>query len=145
MSAAGECRAFRTPDDRFRGCFETISGSGPNGAIVHYRVTPEAATGWRPGTLSGKFRCPVSGCGTTGITRTVFIEDGDGAPSEARKVHTGSEVISLSRPRGFQQALWQPDRRAGKTVIWRRGWITSAPATASASISAFTRAAEISS
>ena len=52
MSAAESLRAFRALDDRFRGLsFETISGSGPNGAIVHYRVTPETDRGLAPGDV----------------------------------------------------------------------------------------------
>lgn len=57
--------------------FDTIAGSGPNGAIVHYRVTSETTRRLEPGTLflvdSGGQYCD----GTTDITRTLAI----GAPS----------------------------------------------------------------
>ncbi len=89
MSAAESLRAFRTPDDRFRGLsFETISGSGPNGAIVHYRVTPETDRGLAPGDVYLVDSGAQYLDGTTDVTRTVFIEDGDGAPSEARERFT---------------------------------------------------------
>jgi len=56
--------------------FDTISGAGPNGAIVHYRVTPKTARSLEDGSLylvdsGGQYRD-----GTTDITRTVAI----GAP-----------------------------------------------------------------
>lgn len=78
LSAAEKLAAFRAPGEHFRGLsFETISGSGPNGAIVHYRVTPE--TNRKLG--AGELYLVDSGAqyldGTTDVTRTVAI----GAPS----------------------------------------------------------------
>ena len=53
--------------------FETICGSGPNGAIVHYRVTEETDRAIEPGSLllvdsGGQYID-----GTTDITRTVSV------------------------------------------------------------------------
>ncbi|WP_422003094.1 aminopeptidase P family protein [Reyranella sp.] len=53
--------------------FDTISGAGPNGAIVHYHATPETERRLEPGSLylvdsGGQYRD-----GTTDITRTVAI------------------------------------------------------------------------
>ncbi len=53
--------------------FDTISGSGPNGAIVHYRVTEATNRKLRPGEL---FLVDSGGQyvdGTTDITRTIAI------------------------------------------------------------------------
>jgi Xaa-Pro aminopeptidase len=55
--------------------FPTISGSGPNGAIVHYRVTAKTNRGIVPGEL---FLIDSGGQyldGTTDITRTVAVGD----------------------------------------------------------------------
>ena len=53
--------------------FDTISGAGPNGAIIHYRVTTETSRTLGPGELylvdsGGQYED-----GTTDITRTVAI------------------------------------------------------------------------
>jgi len=63
--------------------FDTISGSGPNGAIVHYRATPETNRPLVPGSLylidsGGQYRD-----GTTDVTRTVAI----GEPTAEMKRH----------------------------------------------------------
>lgn len=61
--------------------FSTISGSGPNGAIVHYRVSPESNRALQPGEL---FLLDSGGQypdGTTDITRTVPV----GTPSTEQK------------------------------------------------------------
>ena len=43
MNAATKLQNFREKDPLFKDLsFDTISGSGPNGAIVHYRVTEES-------------------------------------------------------------------------------------------------------
>jgi len=89
LSAAARLRAFRAPDPRFRGLsFETISGSGPNGAIVHYRVTPETDRELLPGDVYLVDSGAQYLDGTTDVTRTVFIDDGNGAPAEARERFT---------------------------------------------------------
>lgn len=78
MGAAEALERFRSEGALWRGpSFPTISGSGPNGAIVHYRVTEHSD---RPlGT--GELYLVDSGAqyvdGTTDITRTVAI----GTPS----------------------------------------------------------------
>ena len=53
--------------------FDTISGAGPNGAIVHYRAAPATERRLEPGSLylvdsGGQYRD-----GTTDITRTVAV------------------------------------------------------------------------
>lgn len=58
--------------------FDTISGSGPNGAIVHYRVTEATNRRLRTGELFLVDSGGQYADGTTDITRTVAI----GKPSE---------------------------------------------------------------
>jgi len=63
--------------------FDTISGAGPNGAIIHYRVTTATNRALRPGELylvdsGGQYRD-----GTTDITRTIAI----GTPTEEMRTH----------------------------------------------------------
>ncbi len=74
ITAAETLRGFRRDGENFRDLsFDTISGAGPNGAIVHYRVTPD--TNRRLGL--GELYLVDSGAqyldGTTDITRTVAI------------------------------------------------------------------------
>ncbi|MHB2264331.1 aminopeptidase P family protein [Aliihoeflea sp. PC F10.4] len=63
--------------------FDTISGAGPNGAIIHYRVT----TGTNRKLASGELYLVDSGGqyqdGTTDITRTVAI----GTPTDGMRRH----------------------------------------------------------
>ncbi len=102
--------------------FDTISGAGPNGAIVHYRVTRESCRPLVPGELylvdsGGQYRD-----GTTDVTRTVFIGPPEMAPSPEMRRHFTlvlKGMIALSRirfPEGTsgaqldvlaRQALWQ--------------------------------------
>ncbi|MEM8839822.1 MAG: aminopeptidase P family protein [Pseudomonadota bacterium] len=98
--------------------FDTISGFGPNGAIVHYRVTEATNRQFESETLylidsGGQYRD-----GTTDITRTVAI----GTPSEEMRKHFTlvlKGMIAISRlrfPKGTtggsldafaRHALWQ--------------------------------------
>ncbi|MFL5175492.1 MAG: aminopeptidase P family protein [Microvirga sp.] len=98
--------------------FSTISGSGPNGAIVHYRVTNRTNRALKPGELFLLDSGAQYEDGTTDITRTVAV----GRPSEemrdrftrvlkghiaiARAVFpkgtSGAQIDALAR-----QALWQ--------------------------------------
>ena len=72
--AADRLEEFRREDPLFRSpSFPTISGTGPHGAIVHYRATPETDRQLRSGDLylvdsGGQYLA-----GTTDITRTVAI------------------------------------------------------------------------
>ncbi len=74
ISAAKQLEAFRAETGELQDVsFDTISGAGPNGAIVHYRVTHATNRPLEPGTLylvdsGGQYRD-----GTTDITRTVAI------------------------------------------------------------------------
>ncbi|MEP1442964.1 MAG: aminopeptidase P family protein [Hyphomicrobiales bacterium] len=98
--------------------FDTISGFGANGAIVHYRVTEATNASFEDDTLylvdsGGQYQD-----GTTDITRTVPI----GQPTDDMKRHftlvlKGMIAISMARfPQGTsgaqldafaRQALWQ--------------------------------------
>ncbi len=66
--------AFRAANDLYRGpSFGTIAGAGPNGAIVHYRATPESNRALESGSLllldsGGQYLD-----GTTDVTRTVAL------------------------------------------------------------------------
>jgi len=103
MAAAERLAALRAEREHFRDLsFDTISGAGPNGAIVHYRVTPESDRLLRPGELylvdsGGQYLD-----GTTDVTRTVAI----GEPSvEMRERYTRVlkghiAVARLRFPRG---------------------------------------------
>ena len=61
--------------------FDTISGSGPNGAIVHYRVTPDSDRVLKHGELLLLDSGGQYPDGTTDITRTLPI----GQPTEEYK------------------------------------------------------------
>ncbi len=61
--------------------FDTICGSGPNGAIVHYRVTQATDRKLEPGDLLLIDSGGQYADGTTDVTRTVFIPGPD-APAD---------------------------------------------------------------
>ncbi|MCG8511419.1 MAG: aminopeptidase P family protein [Rhodospirillales bacterium] len=70
---------FRARSDLFRGVsFETIAGAGPNGAIVHYRCSPETDRRLEAGSLLLLDSGAQYVDGTTDVTRTMAI----GEPSE---------------------------------------------------------------
>ncbi len=80
LGAAARLAAFRqdnapagTADALVDLSFDTISGAGPNGALMHYRVNPETNRPLETGTLylvdsGGQYRD-----GTTDVTRTIAI------------------------------------------------------------------------
>ena len=78
IEAVEALEAFRAEGGELRDVsFPTISGSGPNGAIVHYRVTRASDRTVRPGELFLVDSGAQYRDGTTDITRTVAL----GAPS----------------------------------------------------------------
>jgi Xaa-Pro aminopeptidase len=74
LGAAARLQQFRQATGALKDLsFDTISGAGPNGAVVHYRVTPETNRKLEPGSLylvdsGGQYQD-----GTTDVTRTVAI------------------------------------------------------------------------
>jgi Xaa-Pro aminopeptidase len=100
--------------------FDTISGSGPNGAIVHYRVTTATNRTLKPGEL---FLVDSGGQypdGTTDVTRTIAI----GKPTaEMRQRYTlvlkGHIALSTARfPKGTRGIDLDPFARR---ALWDHG------------------------
>ena len=103
IEAAATLESLRRENDHFRGLsFDTISGTGPNGAIVHYRVGPKTNRRLEPGSLylvdsGGQYLD-----GTTDVTRTIPM----GAPSDEMRrnftlVLKGHIALAVARfPKG---------------------------------------------
>ena len=125
MSAADRLEAFRKDAGDLRDLsFDTISGSGPNGAIVHYRVSDETNRTLAPGSVYLVDSGGQYPDGTTDITRTVWIAGPDalgqpGAEIRDRFTRVLKGHIALARatfPHGTvgsqldtlaRQYLWQ--------------------------------------
>jgi Xaa-Pro aminopeptidase len=119
IAASDRLEALRREGEHFRDLsFPTISGAGSNGAIVHYRATPETEKRLEPGTLYLLDSGAQYLDGTTDVTRTVVV----GEPSaEMRdrftRVLQGHIALALARfPKGTtgtqldafaRRALWQ--------------------------------------
>jgi Xaa-Pro aminopeptidase len=83
--------------------FDTISGAGPNGAIMHYRVTRESNRTVGTDTLLLVDSGAQYRDGTTDVTRTVAVGDpGDSAREAFTRVLQGMIAISRVRwPKGL--------------------------------------------
>jgi Xaa-Pro aminopeptidase len=121
IAASDRLEAFRREGDHFRDLsFPTISGAGSNGAIVHYRATPESEKQLLPGTLYLLDSGAQYLDGTTDITRTIAI----GEPSaEMRdrftRVLKGHIALATARfPKGTSGA--QLDALA-RRALWQAG------------------------
>ncbi|WEK05454.1 MAG: aminopeptidase P family protein [Candidatus Devosia phytovorans] len=111
--------AFRREDETcVDASFDTISGAGPNGAIVHYRVSDKTDRRLNPGEIMLVDSGAQYLSGTTDITRTLST----GKPSDEQRdrytrVLKGMIAISMARfPKGTsgaqidvlaRQFLWQ--------------------------------------
>ena len=74
IAAAERLEALRRENNQLRDLsFDTISGSGPNGAIVHYRVSDATNRALQPGELYLVDSGAQYPDGTTDVTRTVAI------------------------------------------------------------------------
>jgi Xaa-Pro aminopeptidase len=121
ISAADALHEFRRRCGDLRDLsFDTISGAGPNGAVVHYRVSEETNRPLEPGSVYLVDSGGQYPDGTTDITRTVWI--GPGEPSaevKDRFTRVLKGHIAIARavfPRGTagsqldvlaRQFLWQ--------------------------------------
>lgn len=74
LSAADRLQAFRAEGGLLRDLsFDTISGAGPNGAVVHYRVSEETSRTLEPNSVYLVDSGGQYVDGTTDITRTVWV------------------------------------------------------------------------
>jgi Xaa-Pro aminopeptidase len=88
MSAADQLLAFRQDVPGFRGeSFPAISAAGENGAVIHYRVSPQTNRAIRPGEVYLIDSGAQYEDGTTDITRTVWV-GGDRPPDDLRERFT---------------------------------------------------------
>ena len=98
--------------------FDTISGAGPNGAIVHYRVTEKTDRALNPGEIMLVDSGAQYLSGTTDITRTLSTaKPSDEERDRYTRVLKGMIAISMARfPKGTtgaqidilaRQFLWQ--------------------------------------
>ena len=116
--------------------FPTISGTGPNGAIVHYRVTRKSNRRIAPGDLLLIDSGAQYQDGTTDVTRTIADRRAD--RGDARPFHPRAARPYRDRARGLPR---RHHRRAARLALrgnscGRPDSISStAPATASAAIS----------
>jgi Xaa-Pro aminopeptidase len=119
IAASDRLEAFRKEGQYFRDLsFPTISGAGSNGAIVHYRASPETEKRLEPGTLYLLDSGAQYLDGTTDITRTIAIgEPSDEMRENFTRVLKGHIALATARfPKGTtgtqldgfaRRALWQ--------------------------------------
>lgn len=121
IDIATALEGFRAQDPTLHDIsFETISGSGPNGAIVHYRVSEHSNRPLDTNSLLLVDSGAQYPDGTTDITRTLPL----GAPTDAMK-HCFTRVlqgmIALSRAR-FPMGLSGRDLDAlARAPLWMDG------------------------
>ncbi len=103
LTVSDRLESFRAAHPWYRGgSFDTISGAGPNGAIVHYRATPATNRVLAPGSLYLVDSGAQYADGTTDVTRTLAI----GPPSAEHRdrftrVLKGHIALARARfPRG---------------------------------------------
>ncbi|APE43069.1 X-Pro aminopeptidase [Sulfitobacter alexandrii] len=113
--------AFRRRDNALQEIsFDTIAGTGPNGAIMHYRVTEETDSTLEDGHLividsGGQYLD-----GTTDITRTIAIGT---PPEDARAAFTRvlAGMIAMSRLRWPAGLAGSHIEAVGRMPLWLAG------------------------
>ena len=121
ISAADRLDALRAEESLFRDVsFPTISGAGPNGAIVHYRATPRTDRRIEHGMLYLVDSGAQYLDGTTDVTRTVAI----GPPTAEQRdrftrVLRGHIALAMARfPKGTTGSQLDALARA---PLWEAG------------------------
>ena len=112
---------FRRTDNALQDIsFETIAGTGPNGAIMHYRVTEETDSTLEEGQLivldsGGQYLD-----GTTDITRTVAI---GAPPQDAAEAFTRvlKGMIAMTRLRWPKGLAGRDLEAIGRLPLWMAG------------------------
>ena len=114
---------FRSQTGQLRDLsFDTISGAGPNGAVVHYRVSEETNRVLEPGSVYLVDSGGQYPDGTTDITRTVWIGP-DEVPSDIKDRFTRvlKGHIALARatfPKGTLGSQLDP---LARQFLWAAG------------------------
>ena len=123
MTAGEKLHQFRSETGDLRDLsFDTISGAGPNGAVVHYRVSPETNRMLEPSSVYLVDSGGQYPDGTTDITRTVWVGP-DEPPAEVKDRFTRvlKGMIALARavfPKGTKGS--QLDALA-RQFLWSAG------------------------
>lgn len=121
ISAAEKLESLRAGTGELKEIsFDTISGAGANGAIVHYRVTLSSNAKLKPGSLYLVDSGAQYADGTTDVTRTIAI--GEPTPHMRRhftlvlKGHIG--IATARFPKGARGADLDPFARR---ALWEAG------------------------
>ena len=121
LTASDKLEGFRRETGEFQDAsFDTISGAGSNGAIVHYRAALETNKKLLPGTLYLVDSGAQYRDGTTDVTRTVAI----GEPSEEMRRHY---TLVLKGHIGIAMALFPAGTRGvdidgfARRALWSAG------------------------
>lgn len=121
IAAAEKLQSFRRLSNELRDLsFTTISGAGPNGAVVHYRVTPATNRPLQSGCLYLVDSGGQYPDGTTDITRTIAI----GEPSEEmrdRFTRVLKGHIALARARFPEGTSGQQLDALARHWLWEIG------------------------
>jgi Xaa-Pro aminopeptidase len=121
IAASDKLEAFRREGEHFRDLsFPTISGAGSNGAIVHYRATPETEKRLEPGSLYLLDSGAQYLDGTTDVTRTIAVAEPSAEMRDRfTRVLKGHIALALARfPKGTSGT--QLDAFA-RRALWQRG------------------------
>ena len=121
LACADKLESFRAGGRGFRDLsFETIAGAGPNGAIVHYRVTAQSSRRLEPGMLFLIDSGAQYEDGTTDVTRTVAIGlPGDEERDRFTRVLKGHIALACCRfPEGTAGSQLDAFARA---PLWQAG------------------------
>jgi len=119
LSASDRLESFRKDSGLLEDLsFDTISGAGPNGAVVHYRVEEKTNRPIESGSLylvdsGGQYRD-----GTTDVTRTVAI----GTPTQEMRDHF---TLVLKGHIALARAIFPKGTRGGQLDILARQYLWS--------------------
>lgn len=121
IKAARQLEAIRAESGKLKEIsFDTIAGSGPNGAIVHYRVNTESNRRLGRGELFLIDSGAQYGDGTTDVTRTIAV----GRPNPEMRTHY---TLVLKGHIAIADALFPLGTRGveldplARQALWRHG------------------------
>lgn len=121
INVARELEGFRAETGALRDiAFDTIAGSGPNGAIVHYRVTHATDRKIAPGDLLLIDSGGQYADGTTDVTRTVPVGP---PPLDAVRAFTLvlKGLVAMSRLRWPEGLAGRDLDAVARVALWREG------------------------